>query len=350
MTLTSATASPLRSWATLALKITLGVGLLGVALWLSRDQIAEVLDRRPDAGRFALAFALYFGGVLLAFTRWYLLVRALELPFRWRDAVRLGLIGTLFNIVIPGAVGGDFVKAAYIAREQHRKGRAMASVLIDRVVGLIGLFVLAAITGAAWWGSLGGPVRRVVVAAWIALGVTCLILLAMFAVRPHGPLLTRLNRPRLTFLAGELQATGMAYRQRLGTVALSIALAALTHLGNVLAFDSIGRALFPSDELPSLAQNLMLVPLVLFSTGIPLPFGALGASEGVSGMLFRSVDFRGGAVTMLGFRLLQFGAAGLGALVYLSHRSQVRVLTRPHPVPHQPHGDADEAELSLARR
>lgn len=332
----------------LALKITLGFGLLGLALWLSREQIHEVLERRPSLGLFGLAFAFYFSGVLLAFARWWLLVRALELPFRLREAMQLGLIGTLFNIVLPGAVGGDLVKAAYIARQQHRKGRAMASVAIDRVVGVIGLFVLAAVTGAATWGSLNASVRRVVVAAWIALAVTCLILLAMFAVRPHGPLLRRLNRPRLTHLAGELHATGLAYRQRLGTVALSVALAAVTHLGNVLAFDMVGRALFPASELPTLAQNLMLVPLILFSTGIPLPFGALGASEGVSAMLFQSVRFRGGAVTMLGFRMLQFGASALGAIVYLNHRSQIHELSEPGSRSGTEPAEADTLSLSRA--
>jgi hypothetical protein len=56
-------------------------------------------------------------------------------------------------------VGGDFVKAAYLAREHDRKERAIASVVIDRIVGLIGLFMLAVATGAWFWPSLGEDVR-----------------------------------------------------------------------------------------------------------------------------------------------------------------------------------------------
>ena len=38
-----------------------------------------------------------------------------------RDAMRLGFIGNVFNLVIPGAVGGDIVKGAFLCREQARK-------------------------------------------------------------------------------------------------------------------------------------------------------------------------------------------------------------------------------------
>jgi uncharacterized membrane protein YbhN (UPF0104 family) len=320
--------SSVHSWVSLAIRLLIGVGLLVLALWLSRDQLAEVAARRPDLGLFGLAFGIYFGGVLLAYYRWYLLVRALGLPFTVRDSFRLGMIGTLFNMVIPGAIGGDFVKAAYFAREQARKGRAIASIVIDRIVGLIGLFVLAAITGAWSWPSLGEEVRGVVIAAWIALGVTTLLLILCFAINPHGPVARRLNRSkRGAKLVRELHETGVAYRRRPGVVLLGIAGGATTHFGNVLAFVAVSHALYPSAQVPSLTHNLMIVPLVLFSTAIPLPFSGLGASEGVSTLLFLSVDFRGGAMAMLGFRLLQFIGAGLGAIVYAANRRQVRDLS-----------------------
>lgn len=314
-----------RSWVGLLIKITLGFGLLGLALWMSRREIAEVLDHRPDLRLFALAFVLYFSGVVLAYLRWYWLVRAGGLAFSVKDALRLGMIGTFFNLVVPGAVGGDFVKAAYLAREHDRKERAVASIVIDRIVGLIGLFVLAVAVGLWSWPSLGKDVRGVVVAASITLAVSILVLGLCFLVRPDGPLSRRLaHRPKAVRRIAELGEAGQAYRRRPGAVVLACMLAAVTHLGNVAAFHLVSLAMFPGREVPSLAQELMIVPLVLFSTAIPLPFGALGASEGVSGMLFRSVGFRGGAIAMLAFRLLQFGSAGLGALVYLSSRGQAR--------------------------
>ena len=63
-----------------------------------------------------------------------------------RDAFRLGFLGYLMNFVSLGSVGGDLFKAVFIAHEQPgKRAEAVATVFIDRVVGLYGLFVVATI-------------------------------------------------------------------------------------------------------------------------------------------------------------------------------------------------------------
>jgi uncharacterized membrane protein YbhN (UPF0104 family) len=301
----------------LAVRFALALGLLALAIRSNRAQLGDVFGRRPDLGLFALGFAAYLCGVLLAFLRWYWLVRAVALPFRVRDALRLGFIGALFNFVIPGAVGGDFVKAAYLSREQGRTARSIASVIVDRLAGLEGLFLLALVAGWTGWGQLDAPLRRLVTAAAIAMGVTSLVLGLAFVPLP--------NRSRSKRRA-ELAAVGASYRSSPAVVVLGVALGCLTHVLNVLAFYAVSRALFPS--VPSLADHLLIVPLVLFTTAIPLPFGALGVTEQVSARMFLLADSSGGAVAMMAFRLLQLGGALIGGLVYLANASQVRDLAR----------------------
>ena len=71
---------------------------------------------------------------------------ALGLSFRWRDAFRLGFLGYFFNFVAAGGVGGDLFKAIFIAREQpQRRAAAVASVMMDRLMGLYALLVLASL-------------------------------------------------------------------------------------------------------------------------------------------------------------------------------------------------------------
>ena len=53
-------------------------------------------------------------------------------------------------------------------------------------------------------------------------------------------------------------------------------------------------------EVPSLGQHYVLVPLVYFTTAVPLPFGALGLSEEVSEQLFRLVGHPGSALVLDG--------------------------------------------------
>ena len=64
----------------------------------------------------------------------------LHLPFRLRDAFRLGFLAFLLNFVSVGAVGGDLFKAFFIARDQPgRRTEAVATVVVDRLVGFYAL-------------------------------------------------------------------------------------------------------------------------------------------------------------------------------------------------------------------
>lgn len=307
----------------------LALGLLAVAVRTNRAQLREVFDRRPDFALFGLGLAAYLAGVLLAFLRWFLLVRAVDLPFRLRDALRLGFIGSLFNFVIPGAIGGDFVKAAYLCREQKRTTRPVASVIVDRLAGLEGLFLLALVAGTLGWGRLEPSVRRLVTAAAIATAATTAVLVIAFLPRRDA------GRSRRR---AELAAVGDAYRARFPIVLLSVAMGFLTHVLNVVAFYAVSRAVIPG--VPSLIDHFLIVPLVLFTTAIPLPFGALGVTEQVSSRLFRLADSSGGAVGMMAFRLLQLVGAMIGGAVYLANAAQVRELT--HAAAHLEAGLADD--------
>ena len=68
----------------------------------------------------------------------------MDVPCRFPDAIRISFWGYLFNLAPLGIVGGDLVKAVMLDHEhpQHR-AKALASVLVDRVIGLYILFVVA---------------------------------------------------------------------------------------------------------------------------------------------------------------------------------------------------------------
>ena len=128
----------------------------------AQDNAFEKLRDQPkDWNAFVGAFLLCFLAVVLSIVRWYFLVRALELPFRLRDAFRLGFLGYLLNFFSLGNVGGDLFKAVFIAREQHgRRAEAVATVVVDRVIGLYVLFLVAT-TAIFWTGLWSSSVREI---------------------------------------------------------------------------------------------------------------------------------------------------------------------------------------------
>src|SRR5437867_6067748 len=119
-----------------AAQLTIGLAIVTYLVWSNWGRIVGVLEGRPIRwGFLILGLAICLSAVLITFLRWYLLVWAQGIPFRVRDSLRIGFIGYFFNRLIPGAVGGDLVKAVLLAREQDRRTVAVATVFIDRVLG-----------------------------------------------------------------------------------------------------------------------------------------------------------------------------------------------------------------------
>jgi len=311
----------------------LAFALLGLVICQNRDKLGEVFRHRLDLRLLGLALLIYQISLLLSYVRWYMLVRVIEPRFKLRDTMLLGCIGYVFGLVIPGPVGGDFIKAAYLGRMHIKKTQAIASMLIDRILGLLGLFGLAAGAGVLVWGVASPDVRKLIVAAWLALGLSVLLLAAIFS----SVQVCRFSRSaearqgRLGLIMSELEAMSTTYRLRLDVVLGVLGLSVTGHALSVLAFFTVGKMLFPTEMTTTLAQHFLMVPLTLFSTIVPLPFGALGLSEEIGDQLFKLVGHPSGALSMMGFRVLTYGCGLIAACVYLAKLGEVRSLTAAHP-------------------
>jgi glycosyltransferase 2 family protein len=92
----------------------------------------------------AIATLCFLGCLALCNMRWIILLRAQQLYFSFGKAMKLYLIGHFFSCVIPGATNGDFLKAYYVAAEAPgRRTEAVATIFIDRIIGLVALISLS---------------------------------------------------------------------------------------------------------------------------------------------------------------------------------------------------------------
>ncbi len=337
--------SPRRELLVKVLLLLVGFSLLGLVIYQNWDEIKKVFKNPVDYRYFGFGFAVYLASLMITFARWRQLVKAQRMVFSYRDAVRLGFIGNLFNLVIPGAVGGDVIKAAFLCRMQpDKKPQAIASMVLDRILGLLGLFTLAGIAGAIYWASDEASVtpvvsdgsvlpsakfqvRLLICLVWAALLAGFAGLAVIFSPALYRPL-NRLvaGRKKLETIVKELEGIGLAYRERIALVVGMLGVATLVHSLNVLAFYAASSALF--ETLPTLAEHYLMVPLALFTTAVPLPFGALGLSEGISGKLFEMVNQHDGAIAMMAFRILMYGSGVIGVCVYLANLRQVQTLKK----------------------
>src|SRR4029078_10980449 len=104
----------------------------------------------------ALAMAVNVATVRVMAWRWSILIRAkgMVAPFWW--LVRTYFVALFLGQFLPAAVGGAAVRAVELGRRTHDGPEAVASVLIDRLVGVVSLVGLAVLAYAAGGHSAGG--------------------------------------------------------------------------------------------------------------------------------------------------------------------------------------------------
>ena len=89
---------------------------------------------------------MFFIFIVAINSRWWFLLRANGLGVRFIEAQKFGWIGLFFNNVMPGATGGDVVKAVYIVRRcSGDKVRAVVSIVVDRILGVVSLLVVGSL-------------------------------------------------------------------------------------------------------------------------------------------------------------------------------------------------------------
>jgi uncharacterized protein (TIRG00374 family) len=252
----------------------------------------HIVHREPIDMRFlAGAFAIYCCAILLTLVRWFVLVRAQGLPFRLRDALRLGMVGFFFNTFMPGSVGGDIIKAAQLAVGQSRRTVAVATVIMDRIIALWALVAFVVCVGGTFWlaGLLGDGLARqtsekILIGASIlvAVSVAVWVVMGFLPDKRADRFAERLERiPMVGASAAEFWRAVWMYRCRQRAVALVLAMAWVSHFGFVLAFYCSAHALWSPDlgPIPTLTQHFLLVPIGLVMQAlIPTPGGA-GAGE-----------------------------------------------------------------------
>lgn len=337
----------------LLLKYGLGFGVLAYLLvsnWHimrdGRDEgLATVLERPFDFWFFLLSFVLCLASTLLTFVRWHILVRAQDLPFTMTSAVRLGFVGTFTSTFLPGSVGGDIIKAAFLCREQQRRTVAVATVLADRLIGLFGLIWVTALLGGVFWSSgqleemTSDPeaillLESIIWTAGILAGAS-IVVWVVVGVAPDrwiagiGNWLARC--PKVGGTLRELWGAVWLYRRHgARSVILALVLSMVGHIGFFMTFYFAARTVFPGGDIPSFTAHLLIVPVGATVQGVfPAP-GGMGGGELIFGLLYRGMGFpaASGVLASLLKRSIDWALGFVGYFVYLGMRSDLPAAPR----------------------
>ena len=175
----------------LLVKLVLSVGLL-VYLLQSVD-LSDVLRHFIEGqhGLFAVAAVVYIVVVLLSTVRWKVLLDAIEGGPTFGELLKSYMVASFFGNFLPSNVGGDVVRVRDTAKHAGSHTAALTVAFVDRVVGFVALYFIAA-PAFLVGGSL---VRGLAGARVILLGLTALFIV-LGAIFMRSGFVTRDRRDR----------------------------------------------------------------------------------------------------------------------------------------------------------
>jgi uncharacterized membrane protein YbhN (UPF0104 family) len=276
--------------------------------------------------------------VTVTIVRWKLLIGALGLSFTLRETLRAGFLGYLANLLPLGLVAGDSLKSVMlIHRNPRRKTEAVASVLVDRVLGLFSLLLLAAgaslLLPAEQLNRLADGDRAMIVrlcwfvqAAAIIGSITLAVMLIPAVTRSRLWDLLE-HTPLVGPILHKLVAAMRAYRRRVDLLLAAIGVSLVVHLSYVTAIWLMTQSLgIPAPQRPSAGSIFVIVPPSMIAGALPIGFYEVAIT-----LLFRAASPPGappnmGLLIALAYRLIQISIATIGVGYWLAGRSEVREL------------------------
>ena len=311
-------------------KWVFAAGLLAFVLWRHRAGLSQITQQPLHWPSLIAAAALCGGAIVLTFLRWYVLVKALGFPFTIRDALRLGFIGYLFNFVAPGSVGGDLVKAGLLAQEQsNRRTTAVATVLLDRILGMLALFLIGACAAWPLWPEIRESSRLKAVVGLLvvgsAAGLVGLLLMLIPAVTRSRAWQHLARLPVVGHMVAELVEGVWLYQSRPQVLFLALGISLVGHFGTISSFYFSAKAISGESFVPGYARHLFFIPAAELAGTVPLTPGGVGLLEEAVNALYQlngAADGTG-VLTCLAYRAVTLAIALIGAGYYLTSRREI---------------------------
>lgn len=296
------------STATRFVRIGVAGGLTAYILWKShpREVLAAAIgaDWRPLV---AAVLLVLVDRVLMAY-RWIVLLYTLDPADRPPLAaiMRIFFVSTFLGTFLP-SVGGDAVRAYGIAKFNMRGGDAVASVFMDRMLGIASLFLMA-LVGLTLARDLAS--NWVIIASLGAAAVACVVtLLLVFSQRADN-----LTSIILSRLPGAVRQMGQRllesiqrYAAHHGQLAKVLAGSMAVQVLRILQAYYLGRSLGID---ASLSTYFAFLPLILLVMLLPVTISGLGTGQAAFLWFFARAGVPAAAAVALSVLFIGLGIVG----------------------------------------
>lgn len=272
-----------------------------------------------------LAILAFFAAIAIGALRWGKLLKIQGIKFGFTPLLKLTLISNFFSNFLPGLVGGDAVKLFYAARKSRKTAGILASILLDRIMGVAALLVIAVF---ALPFSFNVPEIEKISLFVCILFVLFLIGVFLFFNLKSSSVLKRIYKISVFALGNRIKTfknSMVLYRNKKGILAYTFIMALVIQFFMVVGCCFV--SLFFNFNIP-LHYFLVFIPIIQLITFLPITVGGIGMREWAFVLFFTTAS--GVVVKMdafalsIGFYLTVLLASLPGGIVYLLMGGEIK--------------------------
>lgn len=283
---------------------------------VDKKSLAEII-KHADKPLLALAFCVYFLAYILCLLRWEMLLKALSIHLSLKRIIISFAGGVFFSLFLPSTIGGDLMRSIDLATHTKRPREVLATVLLDRLSGYVGLVLLALF--ALLFGSRHIQDKSVFFSVAIITAILIVALLVLFNKSLYSRINKLLHFPNagkfiqlLKDLHEEIHYFKRHKKVIINNLILSLIIQSISPLVFFIIALSLGLKI-------NILYFFIFLPLIGAITLLPISIGGLGLRDATTIFFFAKVgvahDFAF-AMSLLSFSfILVYGA--LGGLIYV---------------------------------
>ncbi|MBP0015538.1 MAG: flippase-like domain-containing protein [Roseofilum sp. SBFL] len=280
-----------------AIKALISLSII-VAIF-SLVNLEQIWAKISDLSIGFIIFCLFYYTLLqwISCLRWQVILKSsgYKLPIIY--LLKSYFCGMFLNLFLPGSFGGDVYRTFQVSRETQNAEVAAASVLLERVTGLIALCFLA---------MLGLPFAWRLIDQWDILlvfmmttGFLCMVWLTLTSPRLFNitkRVFTLFSLENLGNRLSKIQQAGISFQRNSRVFKLSLFYATLFILGVIYYHYLVAQQL--NIEI-SYFELLVFIPMITIVSLLPFSLGGLGIKEGFWVYLFLRIDLTAESAVIL---------------------------------------------------
>lgn len=322
----------------LVLRIGISIILLFFLFKFQHVDTQEVLKsiKNADKGLLLLALVVYFSVYILCLFRWNMLLKGAKIHLSLKRVIISFSGGVFFNALLPSTIGGDLVRSIDLSTHTKRPKEVVATVLLDRLSGYVGLVIVALLSLLFGWKLIHH--KSVLLSIAIITGVLIVVLLVLFNSFAYSKINQILHSPRAGRIREAIKNLHQEihiFRHHKKIIVNNLILSVLIQVAFPLAFYITALSLGIKINI---IYFFIYLPIIGAITLLPISIGGLGLRENITRIFFVQAGVVGNAAVAMAIlnTFFIFVYAAIGGLIYVLtiHHRRIQYHTPHHVCPH----------------